>query len=126
MDPRHILYSRAFHFLVHGLSQTFKISNFEVFYQLELQTVSHKTSLFPNIHLVSLTTRFFDLLKLKKDFVSSYFGTFLALHQHHRLHPKHTEKKPQILGKSSIVLVTHETRTYDRSENTYESTYVQQ
>ena len=53
-----VIFSRTFHISVHGLSQIFKISNFEVFFQLELQTVSHKTSLFPNTHLVSLNHSF--------------------------------------------------------------------
>jgi hypothetical protein len=41
------------------LNKIFKISNFEVFFQLEIQIVSHKTSLFPNTRLVSLNHSFF-------------------------------------------------------------------
>ena len=57
-----VIFSRTFHIPVHGLSQIFKISNFEVFFQLELETVSHKTSLFPNTHLVSLNHSFSPFL----------------------------------------------------------------
>ena len=57
-----VIFSRTFHIPVHGFSQIFKISNFEVFFQFELQTVSHKTSLFPNTHLVSLNHSFSPFL----------------------------------------------------------------